>query len=61
MIDIIYFVRNFNPWSPHHIAAFHELARHIPKDQMHREADWVTIYNEEMRELKPGAFDEPSE
>jgi hypothetical protein len=61
MIDLIHFVKHFNPWSAHHIAAFNELARHIPEEQMHRHAEWVTIYNEETQELRPGFFDVPSE
>jgi hypothetical protein len=53
MIDLNYFVRHYNPWSPHHIAAFNELAKHIPKDQLNRDADWVTIYKEESTEWQP--------
>ena len=61
MIDLIHFVKNFNPWSPHHHAAFNELARHIPEEQMKRTSDWVTMYNEEAQELRSGFFDVPSQ
>ena len=61
MIDIIHFVKNFNPYSPHHIAAFTEMARHLPKEQLDRNADWVTMYNEEATEMRPGFFNEPSQ
>jgi hypothetical protein len=50
MIDLIHFVKNFNPYSSHHHAAFNELARHIPKDQMNRDSEWVTIYRAEESE-----------
>ena len=51
MIDFIHFVKNFNPYSPHHIAAMHELFSHLPDEQKTRLADWVTMYNEESNEL----------
>ncbi len=56
MIDILHYVKHYNPYSPHHMAAFIELASHLPPEQLTRDADWVTIYNEECNELN-----EPSE
>ena len=50
MIDIIHFVKNFNPYSTHHQAAFLELAKHIPEEHMTRESEWVTIYKAEESE-----------
>ncbi len=51
MIDIIHFVKHFNPYSPHHQAAMIEMFSHLPPEQKRRDSDWVTMYNEEMREL----------
>ena len=51
MIDLLKFVEHFNPGSPHHRAAFIELQRHIPAEQLRRDSDWVTIYQEEPTEL----------
>ena len=51
MIDLLKFVEHFNPGSPHHRAAFIELQRHIPAEQLKRDSDWVTIYQEEPTEL----------
>ena len=51
MIDLLYYIRNFKPDSPHHIAAFNELARQLPDEQLVRDAEWITIYNEEPTEL----------
>ena len=52
MIDLVSYVRRFNPDSPHHIAAFNELARSIPKELLVKEADWVTMYNEQPTEWR---------
>ena len=51
MIDLLKFVEHFNPGSPHHRAAFIELQRHIPAEQLKRDSNWVTIYQEEPTEL----------
>ena len=51
MIDLLQFVKGFNPGSPHHRAAFIELQRHIPEEQLRKDSDWVTIYQEEPMEL----------
>ena len=51
MIDLLYFVRHYEPGSPHHIAAFIELQRHIPEEQLRRDSEWVTIYEEQSMEL----------
>ena len=55
-MDLLWFVKHYNPDSSHHRAAFIELQRHIPKEQLNRDADWVTIYNEEVMEWRQ---DEP--
>ena len=52
MIDFLSYVRRFNPDSPHHIAAFNELARCIPSELLTKEADWVTMYNEQPTEWR---------
>ena len=52
MVDLLWFVRNYKPGSPHHIAAFNELMRHIPKDQLKPSSEWVTIFNEEVMEWR---------
>ena len=61
MIDFIHFVKHFNPYSPHHLAAMHELFSHLPPEQKTRDAEWVSIYNEECMEMREGFFNEPSE
>ena len=55
-MDLLWFVKHYNPNSSHHRAAFIELQRHIPKEQMARDADWVTIYNEASMELHESSF-----
>ena len=52
MFDLLWFVRNYKPGSSHHIAAFTELASHLPPEQLKASADWVTIYNEEVMEWR---------
>ena len=52
MVDLLWFVRNYKPGSSHHIAAFNELARHIPEEQLRASSDWVTIFNEEVMEWR---------
>ena len=61
MIDLIHFVKHFNPYSPHHHAAFNELARHLPPEQLDRHADWVTMYHEEATEWQTNQLNEPSQ
>ncbi len=51
MIDLLKFVEHFDPGSPHHRAAFIELQRHIPEEQLRRDSEWVIIYQEEPMEL----------
>ena len=51
MIDLVRYFKYFDSGSPHHLAAVHELARHIPKDQLRSDADWVTMYHERVNEL----------
>ena len=51
MIDLLKFVEHFDPGSPHHRAAFIELQRHIPAEQLRRDSEWVIIYQEEPMEL----------
>ncbi len=55
-MDLLWFVKHYNPNSSHHRAAFIELQSHIPKEQMTRDADWVTIYNEASMELHESSF-----
>jgi hypothetical protein len=50
--DLAYYFRNFNPDSPHHIAAIHDLAAHIPNDQLSPKAEWVNTFNSADMELK---------
>ena len=52
MIDLLYFVANFNKDSPHHIAAINELANQLPAHLLTPEADWVTMYNEQPTEWR---------
>ena len=56
MVDLLWFVRHYKPGSPHHIAAFNELMRHIPEEQLRASSEWVTIFNEEVMEWRQ---DEP--
>ena len=51
MIDLLRFVEHYKHGSPHHRAAFIELQRHIPEEQLRRDSDWVTIYEEHTMEL----------
>ena len=51
MIDLLKFVEHFKSRSPHHRAAFIELQRHIPEEQLRRDSEWVIIYQEEPMEL----------
>ena len=51
MIDLLRFVEHFDSGSPHHRAAFIELQRHIPEEQLRRDSEWVTIYEEQTMEL----------
>ena len=52
MIDLLSYVRRFNPDSPHHLAAFHELQRSLPPELLSEESDWVTMYNEQPNEWR---------
>jgi len=61
MIDIIHFVKHYNPYSPHHQAAFLELASHVPEEHMQRDSEWVTIYHEEANEWRTNQLNEPSQ
>lgn len=51
-VDLNWFFRNYNPDSPHHIAAVNELASHIPSDQLEMDAGWVNTFEAEEMELK---------
>jgi hypothetical protein len=50
-LDLNWFFRNYNPDSPHHIAAVNELAQHLSDDQLSTDADWVCIYEAAEMEL----------
>ena len=52
MFDLLYYIKNFKPDSPHHMAAFNALAEHIPEDQLNTHAEWVNIYEGEPMELR---------
>lgn len=42
--DLVWFFRNFDPKSPHHIAAVNDLATVIPSEHLDVKADWVNTY-----------------
>ena len=42
--DLVWFFRNFDPKSPHHIAAVNDLATVIPSEHLDAKADWVNTY-----------------
>lgn len=50
-VDLNWFFRNYNPDSPHHIAAVNELARHLPPDQLDFDAEWINTFEAEEMEL----------
>ena len=50
-VDLNWFFRNYNPDSPHHIAAVNELARHIPSAQLEMDAEWINTFEAEEMEL----------
>ena len=45
MISLINILSHLDLDSPHHRAAIFELERHIPKEQMDRDAEWICIFN----------------
>lgn len=56
--DLVWFFRNFDPGSPHHIAAVHELAAIIPGDQLTAQSEWVNTFLSADMELKYDSSDD---
>ena len=51
VVDLNWFFRNYNPDSPHHIAAVNDLAAHIPPAQLQPDAEWINTFEAEQMEL----------
>lgn len=51
-VDLNWFFRNYDPDSPHHIAAVNELASHLPPAQLEVSADWINTFEAEEMEIK---------